>query len=320
VTATDPPASSPVDVQHNPRAPPIFNVQRPNVVLKSRGPPTIPQPQPPQNPHRTRSVTKAENIDLLIPTSAYQALLTGDNGKISASHTLSDDSLHDYIHAWVLHTIPHSQNWTPLIDHLAPENSASKHHTQQTDHANNAQTTSLNQNEDGTPLTYRTAKSGPNKDSWQLAEDAEISRLLDSATMLPKHPNDQPTERRKDTTYYNPQTKEKITNDEKVYRIRGTIGGDRINYTGSTKANTAALPVVKMLLQSVVSEDAEFMTVDIKDFYLNTSLPRSEWMRIPLKFLSPAVIEKYHLQPFIHNGAILFEVVKSLYGLPHAGK
>ena len=77
---------------------------------------------------------------------------------------------------------------------------------------------------------------------------------------------------------------------------------------------------VKMLLQSVVSDDAEFMTIDIKDFYLNTDLPRSEWMRVPVKFLSPTILDKYNLHQFIHNGAILFEVVKSLYGLPHAGK
>lgn len=299
---------------------PIVNIQRPNALLQSLCPPTIPKPTPPLKQHRTRSVTMAEHNELL-PMSAYQALLAGDNGKISSSSpTFSDDSLHDYIYAWVLHTIPHSPNWTPSIDHLAPVNSASTNYADLSDQANNAQTASLNQNEDGTPLTYRTAKSGPNKDSWQLAEDTEISRLIDSKTMFPRHPHDQPSDRKKDTTYYNPQTKEKITNDEKVYRIRGTIGGDRINYTGSTKANTAALPVVKMLLQSVVSEDAEFMTIDIKDFYLNTALPRSEWMRIPLKFLSTTVIEKYNLQPFIHNGAILFEVVKSLYGLPHAGK
>jgi len=80
------------------------------------------------------------------------------------------------------------------------------------------------------------------------------------------------------------------------------------------------MPVVKMLLQSVVSDDAEFMTIDIKDFYLNTALPRSEWMRIPVKFISPVILAKYNLHQYIHNGAILFEVVKSLYGLPHAGK
>ena len=35
----------------------------------------------------------------------------------------------------------------------------------------------------------------------------------------------------------------------KVYRIRGTTGSDdRINYDGPTKANTAALSTVKLLL------------------------------------------------------------------------
>jgi hypothetical protein len=47
----------------------------------------------------------------------------------------------------------------------------------------------------------------------------------------------------------------------KVYRIRGTAGGDRINYDGpTTKANTTALPTVKILIQSIVSDTANFMT------------------------------------------------------------
>ena len=106
----------------------------------------------------------------------------------------------------------------------------------------------------------------------------------------------------------------------KVYRIRGTAGGDRINYDGPTKANTAALSTVKILLQSVVSDDANFMTLDIKDFYLMTPLPRPEYLRIPLKFLSEAILDKHNLRPFIHNNSILFEVTKIMYGLPHAGK
>ena len=68
----------------------------------------------------------------------------------------------------------------------------------------------------------------------------------------------------------------------KVYRIRGTAGGDRINYDGPTKANTAYLFTVKTLLQSVVSDSANFMTLNIKDFYPMTPLLRSEYIRIPL--------------------------------------
>ena len=63
------------------------------------------------------------------------------------------------------------------------------------------------------------------------------------------------------------------------------------------------------------------MTLDIKDFYLNTHfLPRSEYLRISLKFLSDAILTKYNLRKFMHNGSILFEVTKSMYGLPHAGR
>ena len=107
----------------------------------------------------------------------------------------------------------------------------------------------------------------------------------------------------------------------KVYRIRGTAGGDRINYDGSTKANTAALSTVKILLQSVVSDDVDWMTLDIKDFYLMTLLPRPEYIRLlPLKFLSSKIFAQHSLQSFVHNNSILFEVTKSMNGLPHAGK
>ena len=106
----------------------------------------------------------------------------------------------------------------------------------------------------------------------------------------------------------------------KVYRIRGTAGCDRIYYDGHTKANTAALSTFKILLQSVVSDDVDWTTLDIKDFYLITPLPRPEYIRIPLKFLSPKIIAQHSLQSFVHNNSILFEVTKSMYGLPHAGK
>ena len=135
------------------------------------------------------------------------------------------------------------------------------------------------------------------------------------------HLDQQPFDRRADTTYYNPKPKEKFDDElNKLYRIRGTAGGDKINYDGPTKANTAAMPTVKILVQSVVSDDAEWMTLDITDFYLMTALPRPEYIRIPLKFLSQRVIQTHALTPFIHNNSILFEVLKSMYGLPHAGK
>ncbi len=66
------------------------------------------------------------------------------------------------------------------------------------------------------PSHFPNRKSGPQKRSL-------AGRLLDSNAMYPRHQFEQPADRRRDTTYYNPQTKEKVKDDEKVYRIRGTI-------------------------------------------------------------------------------------------------
>ena len=46
--------------------------------------------------------------------------------------------------------------------------------------------------------------------------------------------------------------KEKAATDGfTTYRVRGTIGGDKILYPGPTTARTAAMPLVKLLIQSV---------------------------------------------------------------------
>ena len=148
--------------------------------------------------------------------------------------------------------------WLTNIDHISPANGAKV----------------LNVNPDGSPLTYRTAKHGAERSDWQGAEDTEWDRLFDTTTCHGIHLAQQPIDRRRgDTTYYNPKPKEKYDDDmSKVYRIRGTAGGDKIHYDGPTKVNTAAMSTVKILLQSVVSDDADFMTLDIKDFYLMTPL------------------------------------------------
>jgi hypothetical protein len=85
--------------------------------------------------------------------------------------------------------------------------------------------------------------------------------------------------------YYNPQLKIKIKNGVIERRVRGTIGGDQVHYSGEKAAYTAALETIRILLNAVVSEDAKFLTADIKDFYLGTPLERYEYMRINLKHI-----------------------------------
>jgi hypothetical protein len=66
-------------------------------------------------------------------------------------------------------------------------------------------------------------------------------------------------------------------------RVRITVGGNLIDYPGELTTNTADLVTSKILWNSVLSTpDAKYMTVDIKNFYLNTPLDRYEYMRVPL--------------------------------------
>ena len=63
----------------------------------------------------------------------------------------------------------------------------------------------LNLDEHGLPLKYRSATNGPNKLLWQQAEGEEIQRLLDTGTIKAIHLTEQRIDRIGDSTYYNPQ-------------------------------------------------------------------------------------------------------------------
>jgi hypothetical protein len=83
----------------------------------------------------------------------------------------------------------------------------------------------LNLSSNGQPLTYARAKAGSDALHWFRAEDEELRRLIESATIRPIAASAQPIDRRRDTTYYNPQTKEKQAADgSKTFRIRSTAG------------------------------------------------------------------------------------------------
>ncbi len=80
--------------------------------------------------------------------------------------------------------------------------------------------------------------------------------------MTPIYPHEQPIERRGDTTYMSPQVREKYKDGEIEHRVRHTVGGDEINYEGPTSAQTAAMPVVKLLINSVVSDNSKWRTIN----------------------------------------------------------
>ena len=100
---------------------------------------------------------------------------------------------------------------------------------------------------------------GPDTLEWAQADIAEFERLFATATWAPIHRVNIPVARRRDVTYWEKRDaatcreKRDAVTGRKTFRVRGTVGGDRINYTGVTAASTAALDVIKMHIHSVVS-------------------------------------------------------------------
>jgi hypothetical protein len=53
------------------------------------------------------------------------------------------------------------------------------------------------------------------------------------------------------------------------------VGGDRVHYPGNAGTPTTNLLTAKILINSIISTaGTKFMTMDIKDFYLNTPVAR----------------------------------------------
>lgn len=99
------------------------------------------------------------------------------------------------------------------------------------------------------------------------------------------------------------------------------MGGDRINYPFDCGTPTADMLLVKLLFNSIIStKGAKFMSLDIKDFYLNTPMERYEYMRMKIEDIPDDVIEQYNLKEKVSkDGFVFVEIQRGMYGLPQAG-
>eukprot|EP00804_Cyclotella_cryptica_P003478 CCRYP_002117-RA/>CCRYP_002117-RA protein AED:0.47 eAED:0.47 QI:0/-1/0/1/-1/0/1/0/91 len=61
------------------------------------------------------------------------------------------------------------------------------------------------------------------------------------------------------------------------------------------------------------------MTIDIKDFSLNTPMERPEFMRLKLSNIPSNIIDLYKLRDIAHDGYVFVHIQKGMYGLPQAG-
>ena len=94
-----------------------------------------------------------------------------------------------------------------------------------------------------------------------------------------------------------------------------------MNYTDDWGTPTSDLLTVKLLLNSIVSTaGAEFMTINIKNFYLNTPLKRYEYFRLQIANLPDDIVKHYKLGENVTNdGFVYVEIQRGMYDMPYSG-
>ena len=127
--------------------------------------------------------------------------------------------------------------------------------------------------DNGVSLEYRHLIQGPDKDIWVKALANDFGRLAQgvkdrmptgNSTIFFIHPSKIPAHKK--FTYGRLVVDIRPLKEEK-YRVRITVGGDKLDFCGDASSVAASLATVKLLLDSVVStKGAKFTTADIKDF------------------------------------------------------
>ncbi len=81
---------------------------------------------------------------------------------------------------------------------------------------------------------------------------------------------------------------------EEPNETRFVVGGNRVHYPGHAGTPTANLLTVKLLINSIISTpNAKYMTMDIKDFYLNTPMAHYKYMQLLIANMRNNVIKPY---------------------------
>lgn len=165
-------------------------------------------------------------------------------------------------------------------------------------------------------------------DRWNTGMANELGRLAQGVgTRMPTGTNtiffikkdDVPTGRT--TTYANAICDYRPMKEE-AWRVRLTVGGDKLDYPGDPGAPAASLTETKLVVNSVISTPgAKFMTADIKDYFLNNPMEYYEYMKIQIKWIPEEIILQYGLREVVDaDGYVYVEIRKGMYGLKQAAR
>ena len=171
----------------------------------------------------------------------------------------------------------------------------------------------------GKPLRFSTAVAGPNRQDWITADVVEITKLVHgTGTIQPVHvPSQKPT-------YYNRVVKEKMLANSIQRRVRGTAGGDRIDFPYSVSSSTASMTCVKMMMHDAVSSESNLGSADATDFYLGADLPTPQSIKIYCDTFDASTLLDLGFTPYIKTEPsgktyVYCDIVRTMPGLGASG-
>jgi hypothetical protein len=164
----------------------------------------------------------------------------------------------------------------------------------------------------------RGAHEGPHlRPLWTRGFGNECGRLFQGIRYIPgtdtcffinlkKIPTDRKITYGKIVSDYKSHKKEKE-------RVRLTVGGDKLDYSGDVATSTEDITTFKILINSALStKDAAMMMMDIKNYYLGSPLSRFEYMKMLLSRFPEEIIQKYNLNALAVDGWIYIEIRKGI--------
>ena len=156
---------------------------------------------------------------------------------------------------------------------------------------------------DGTKETIDSVLRGKDKTVWAKSLSNEWGRLAqgnmhgvtptDTIDFIMKHE----VPRGKKVTYatfvlaFRPHKLEK-------YRVRITVGGDRLEYAGDAGSPATNMLETKILVNSTISDaerGARMLCADIKDFFLATPMHECEYMKVHVRHIPDDIVKRYNL-------------------------
>ena len=106
------------------------------------------------------------------------------------------------------------------------------------------------------------------------------------------------------------------------WRVRITVGGNRLQYPDDSGSPATDLTETKILLNSVISDadqGSRFMTADLASFFLASPMHRPEFMKIHINKFPKDIQTRYKLNEKVtSNGYIYIKIKKGMYGLKQA--